>query len=94
MCGIVCLPFFFFFLLAKQIAAIGLTIMPGFFLKGKLNLFGLEIWGQIIVHSEQFEINLEMTPINWANGWIKVQRAMNDAVRGPKCFIRVAKVSL
>ena len=94
--------FLFEFVLAgegKQIPALGLNVPAGLFIAGKFTLFDdgdnkLELWGKLIVQKGALEIDVQMSPINWIGGLIKVQRSDTDSENGPIFFARAVKVKI
>ena len=75
----------------KYIQPLGINVGVGLFVQGKINIFGMEVWGKIILQPDKnvYEIDIQMTPLDLVNGLIAVRRNEQDKKNGPKCWIRI-----
>eukprot|EP00794_Sanderia_malayensis_P016803 gene16803-18499_t len=79
----------------KVIEAHDINIAPGFLLKGTINFLGLTVSADIQVQpKEKLKVDIQMSPIDWANGLIVLRRSETDKENGPKAFIYITTSSV
>lgn len=66
----------------------------GFFISGLINLLGYEASCKIKITSNEIDIDVKMSPMEFANGLIKFHRSITDNKKGPAFTIKVGKTGL
>ena len=77
------------------IETLDIEIGAGLYLKGKINFLGYTVAGEIIVNPpEKFLVDIQLGPIDWADGIITLRKSPADKENGPKAFIHLTKTSI
>lgn len=66
----------------------------GFELSGIVSILGYEISCAIKLTSDEIDIDIKMSPMEFAGGVVKMHRSETDTKNGPKFKIKISKTEI